>query len=70
MAGQPSHAGAPPAGDMALALALAADAREIALRHFRTGLAVERKADATPVTEADREIERRLREALALLNSA
>jgi fructose-1,6-bisphosphatase/inositol monophosphatase family enzyme len=53
-----------------MALALAADAREIALRHFRTGLAVERKADATPVTEAYREIERRLREALALLSSA
>jgi inositol-phosphate phosphatase/L-galactose 1-phosphate phosphatase/histidinol-phosphatase len=51
--------------DLRLALALADDAREIARRWFRTGLAVERKADATAVTRADREIEARMRERLA-----
>jgi histidinol phosphatase-like enzyme (inositol monophosphatase family) len=51
--------------DLELALALADDAREIARRWFRTGLAVERKADATPVTRADREIEARMRSRLA-----
>jgi inositol-phosphate phosphatase / L-galactose 1-phosphate phosphatase / histidinol-phosphatase len=51
--------------DLRLALALADDAREIARRWFRAGVAVERKADETPVTRADREIEARMRERLA-----
>ncbi len=40
--------------------------RPLALRYFRaTGLRVERKTDRSPVTEADRAIEERLRRALA-----
>ncbi len=39
-------------------------AGDIALRSFRTGLAVERKADHSPVTEADRACERRIVEIL------
>ncbi len=49
--------------DLALRLADAADA--IALRAFRSGLAVETKPDLTPVTEADRAVERELRRLLA-----
>ena len=49
--------------DLALRLANAADS--ISLAHFRTGLAVETKADLTPVTEADREVEAELRRILA-----
>lgn len=37
-------------------------AGEVALRHFRTGLAVEQKSDGSPVTAADREAERAVRE--------
>ena len=48
--------------DIALRLADAADA--IALRAFRSGLAVETKPDLTPVTEADRAVERELRRLL------
>ena len=48
--------------DLALRLADAADA--ISLPHFRTGLAVETKADLTPVTEADRAVEAELRRLL------
>jgi myo-inositol-1(or 4)-monophosphatase len=51
--------------DVRLAHALADEARAVALRHFREPLAVDRKADDTPVTVADREIERRLRAGLA-----
>jgi len=41
----------------------AADAAgEIALKYFRSGIAVDDKEDRTPVTQADREIEMRLRE--------
>jgi histidinol-phosphatase len=36
-----------------------------ALRHYRTGLTVERKADGSPVTAADREAERVAREWIA-----
>jgi histidinol-phosphatase len=53
--------------DLALALALeladAADA--ISLAHFRSDLVVERKADATPVTVADRGVEAELRRCIA-----
>jgi histidinol-phosphatase len=39
-------------------------AGEIALRYYRTGFDVTLKADATPVTEADREAEQAIREVL------
>jgi len=38
------------------------EARAIAIQHFRMEIDVETKYDATPVTTADRAIERRLRE--------
>ena len=41
---------------------LADAAGPIIREHFRTGLAVEAKADESPVTAADRAVERRLRE--------
>ena len=44
-----------------LALALADAARPVVLRHFRTDLAVENKADASPVTLADRAAEAAMR---------
>lgn len=47
------------------AMAMAADAREIARAHFRGALTSEQKDDRTPVTAADRAIERRWRERLA-----
>ena len=40
-------------------------AREIALRYFRREIAVIDKDDSSPVTEADREIERNLRTLIA-----
>lgn len=49
------------------AIAAARAAGEVALRHFRTALAVEHKADASPVTVADREAEAR---AVAVLRAA
>jgi histidinol-phosphatase len=58
---------APPADARTLevAVALARAAGEITLRWFRSAdLEVERKADGTPVTEADRAAERYLREQL------
>jgi len=51
--------------DLELALRLADVADAISLPRYRTGLAVETKADLTPVTEADRAVERALRELLA-----
>ncbi|MBX3028509.1 hypothetical protein KF840_26745 [bacterium] len=50
-----------------VAIAAARAAGAVALRHFRTDLAVERKADASPVTRADREAEAR---AIAVLREA
>jgi inositol-phosphate phosphatase / L-galactose 1-phosphate phosphatase / histidinol-phosphatase len=51
--------------DCARALALAEEladvARGIAVRHFRTPLTVQKKADGTPVTAVDREIETEMR---------
>ncbi len=44
---------------------IAEAAGEITLSYFRNGLAVERKADASPVTIADRETETALRAAIA-----
>ncbi|MDI4664945.1 histidinol-phosphatase [Xanthobacter autotrophicus] len=49
----------------AFAEALADRARPLALAHFRTPIGIEWKADASPVTIADRAIERALREAIA-----
>ena len=52
--------------DLALALRLADAADEITMRNFLdVDLAVEMKADSTPVTEADRGVERALRAVLA-----
>ncbi|WP_244197669.1 inositol monophosphatase family protein [Caballeronia ptereochthonis] len=41
------------------------EARSIAMQHFRTEIDVETKCDSTPVTTADRAIERRLREIIS-----
>lgn len=49
------------------AIAAARAAGEVALRYFRTDLQVERKADESPVTIADREAEQR---AVAVLRAA
>jgi len=46
---------------LSLAEQLADVGRAIAVRHFRTPLAVERKGDGSPVTVADREIETQMR---------
>ena len=46
---------------LSLAEQLADVGRAIAVRHFRTPLAVERKSDGSPVTVADREIETQMR---------
>jgi len=52
--------------DLALALELAAAAEAIALDRFRaTDLAVTTKPDRTPVTDADRAVERAIRDRLA-----
>lgn len=52
--------------DLAFALSLADDADAITLPRFRaTDLQVETKPDLTPVSEADRAVEERLRERLA-----
>jgi histidinol-phosphatase len=53
--------------DLELVLRLADAADAIALPSFGTGLAVERKPDSTPVTEADRAVEAELRRLLARL---
>ena len=47
-----------------VAIAAARAGGEVALRYFRTPLEVERKADRSPVTVADRETERRVVEVL------
>ncbi len=41
------------------------EARAVAMQYFRTKIDVESKADSTPVTRADRAIERRLRDLIA-----
>lgn len=56
---------APLAIHRATAQALAAAARPIARQYFRQKLAVEQKADASPVTVADRSIEAAMRSILA-----
>lgn len=55
-----------PAEDLALALELADTADELSMRRYRAAdLQVESKPDRTPVTEADRAVERALRDRLA-----
>ena len=54
-----------PAEYIAIAERLADAARPIALRYFRAGIPIEAKADDSPVTKADREIEAALRDILA-----
>jgi histidinol phosphatase-like enzyme (inositol monophosphatase family) len=49
----------------AFAVELAREAGELTLRYFRTGIDVETKADATPVTHADREAELLIRKRIA-----
>jgi histidinol-phosphatase len=51
--------------DLELALRLADAADAISGQHFRSGLAIESKADLTPVTVADRAVEAELRRLLA-----
>ena len=54
-----------PADDLSLALAAAADADLISMSRFRSAdLDVDTKADSTPVTDADRAIEDRIREVI------
>jgi histidinol-phosphatase len=50
---------------LAFALAIATEADVVAMRGFRAGLATEAKADGSFVTEADRAIERLVRERIA-----
>ncbi len=54
-------AGSVPAELVALAQQLADAARPIAVRYFRTGVTVDDKTDASPVTIADREAETAMR---------
>jgi len=49
----------------AFAVATARSAGEVSMRHFRTPLAIDAKADDSPVTVADRETERAIRQAIA-----
>ena len=50
---------------LAFALQVALDAGRVALGHYQTGVAVEFKADASPVTRADRGAEQVIRQAIA-----
>lgn len=50
---------------MKAALEISAEAEPIPLRYFRSELEVEDKPDASPVTVADRETEKRIREGIA-----
>lgn len=54
-----------PQAFLELAGRIADAARLVARRHFRQGLAVEDKADESPVTRADREAEAAMRETIA-----
>jgi inositol-phosphate phosphatase / L-galactose 1-phosphate phosphatase / histidinol-phosphatase len=60
----PARSGVARDREVALALELAALARPIVLRHFRSALAVEAKPDLSPVTVADREAEAAMRAAI------
>ena len=50
---------------LAFALQVALDAGRVAIEHYQTGVAVELKADASPVTRADRGAEQLIRQAIA-----
>ncbi|MFC4147533.1 inositol monophosphatase [Micromonospora mangrovi] len=52
-------------GELGLAFEVSDLAAELALAHFTAGVSVTLKADGTPVTEADRAVERLLRERLS-----
>lgn len=60
-----AQAEACPEAFVAFAEELAEAARRVTRRYFRTPVSVDTKADASPVTVADRETEARLREAIA-----
>jgi histidinol-phosphatase len=51
--------------DLTLAFDISDRAAELALAYFEAGIAATLKADGTPVTEADREVERLIRENLS-----
>ena len=51
--------------DLQLAFGVSDLAAELALAHFASGVSVTLKGDGSPVSEADREVERLLRESLA-----
>jgi len=53
------------AADLGFARHLAAVASELALEYFRRGVAAQTKPDGSPVSEADVEVERRLRQLIA-----
>jgi histidinol phosphatase-like enzyme (inositol monophosphatase family) len=53
------------AGELDAALDAAVEAGDLALKYFRAGVGVERKADESPVTRADREGESLIRERLS-----
>jgi len=54
------------AEDLQLAFDVSELAAELALAHFASGVSVTLKGDGSPVTEADRAVERLLRESLAV----
>ncbi len=54
------------ADDLGLAFGVSDLAAELALAHFESGVTAMLKSDGTPVTEADRAVERLLRERLSL----
>lgn len=56
--------------DLALSLGLATEAGALGLAHFVAGVMAETKADASPVSVADREVEHLLRRQLAALRPA
>lgn len=51
--------------ELECALEAAREAGNLALHHFKVGIAVERKPDESPVTAADREVEQLLRDRLS-----
>ena len=53
------------ADDLQLAFDTSDLAAELALAHFESGVSATLKADGTPVTEADRAVERLLRKTLS-----
>lgn len=58
----PGHQPAAPEDALEFAVSLSHTAGEVALRYFQQDVAVEQKADLSPVTAADREVEQLLRQ--------